>query len=73
MNMQICPDAPHTHDILNFYNHYIFSFVFQTQEFKLVPLLHNDDNAYRNDPKFLDRLVWANSADPDQTAPRGAV
>ena len=22
---------------------------------------------YRNDPKFLDRLVWANSADPDQT------
>ena len=28
---------------------------------------------YRNDPKFPDRLVWANSADPDQTAPRGAV
>ena len=28
---------------------------------------------YRNDPKFLDRQVWANSADPDQTAPRGAV
>ena len=28
---------------------------------------------YRNDPKFSDRLVWANSADPDQTAPRGAV
>ena len=28
---------------------------------------------YRNDPKFLDRLIWANSADPDQTAPRGAV
>ena len=25
--------------------------------------------AYRNDPKFLDRLIWANSADPDQTAP----
>ena len=24
---------------------------------------------YRNDPKFLDRQVWANSADPDQTAP----
>ena len=22
---------------------------------------------YRNDPKFSDRLVWANSADPDQT------
>ena len=26
-----------------------------------------------NDPKFSDRQVWANSADPDQTAPRGAV
>ena len=24
---------------------------------------------YRNDPKFLDRQAWANSADPDQTAP----
>ena len=28
---------------------------------------------YGNVPKFLDRLIWANSADPDQTAPRGAV
>ena len=28
---------------------------------------------YRNDPKFSDGHVWANSADPDQTAPRGAV
>ena len=28
---------------------------------------------YHNDPKFSDRLVWANSADPDQTAPTGAV
>ena len=26
-----------------------------------------------NDPKFSDRQAWANSADPDQTAPRGAV
>ena len=26
-------------------------------------------HAYRNDPKFLDRYVWANSEDPDQTAP----
>ena len=30
-------------------------------------------NKYRNVPKFSDRQVWANSADPDQTAPRGAV
>ena len=28
---------------------------------------------YRNDPKFLDRQVLANSADPDQTAPRGGL
>ena len=28
---------------------------------------------YRNDPKFSDRYAWANSADPDQIAPRGAV
>ena len=26
-----------------------------------------------NDPKFSDRYAWVNSADPDQTAPRGAV
>ena len=24
---------------------------------------------YCNDPKFSDRYTWANSADPDQTAP----
>ena len=29
--------------------------------------------SYRNDPKLSERLFWANSADPDQTAPRGAV
>ena len=34
----------------------------------LIPL-----SRYRNDPKFSDRYAWANSADPDQTAPRGAV
>ena len=28
---------------------------------------------YRNDPKFSDRQVWTNSADPDQTTPREAV
>ena len=28
------------------------------------------DWLYRNDPRFLDRQVWANSVDPDQTAPR---
>ena len=29
--------------------------------------------SYRNGPKFSERYAWANSADPDQTAPRGAV
>ena len=28
---------------------------------------------YPNEPKFSDKYAWANSADPDQTAPRGAV
>ena len=28
---------------------------------------------YHNDPKFSDRYAWANSADPDQTAPRGSL
>ena len=28
---------------------------------------------YRNFPKFSDSQVWANSVNPDQTAPRGAV
>ena len=28
---------------------------------------------YRNDPKFSDRYAWANSADPDQTAPSSLI
>ena len=28
---------------------------------------------YGNGPKFSDRQFWVNSADPDQTAPTGAV
>ena len=28
----------------------------------------NNYNLHCNDPKFSDRQVWANSADPDQTA-----
>ena len=28
---------------------------------------------YRNDPKFFGQIGLGNSADPDQTAPRGAV
>ena len=26
--------------------------------------------AYHNDPKYLDRQLWANNTDPDQTAPQ---
>ena len=33
----------------------------------VVPSLKN--GKYRNVPMFSDRQVWANSADPDQTAP----
>ena len=40
---------------------------------KLKPVCSATDASYRNDPKFSDRQVWANSADPEQTAPRGAV
>ena len=32
-----------------------------------------DDTSNLNNPKFSDRKVWANSVDPDQTAPFGAV
>ena len=31
-------------------------------------LQNKTKSQYRNDPKFLDRYAWANSADPDQTA-----
>ena len=34
----------------------------------------NFETQYRNDPKFLDRSIGlANNADPNQTAPIGAV
>ena len=42
------------------------SFIFQRT-------IGESEGNYRNDPKFSDRYVWAKSADPDQTAPRGAV
>ena len=35
--------------------------------------LPTGEEVYRKDPKILDKYIWANSADPDQTAPRGAV
>ena len=35
----------------------------------LVKNEFTENETYRNDPKFSDRYAWANSADPDQTAP----
>ena len=34
--------------------------------------VRNQCLCYHNDLKFLDRQVWANSADPDQNPPKGA-
>ena len=31
-----------------------------------------ENSIYPKDPKFSDKPVWENSADSDQTAPRGA-
>ena len=36
----------------------------------LISVLPAFYRTYHNDPKYLDRQIWANSADPDQTAPR---
>ena len=41
----------------------------QKYNWSLCNLVANIGSSYRNDPKFSDRKVWANSADPDQTAP----
>ena len=43
---------------------------FSVQTFWALMVYRRD---YHNVPKFLDGQVWANSADPDQTAARGAV
>ena len=46
------------------------SILFAKATFMQTPARHYE---YRNDLNFSDRYAWANSADPDQTAPRGAV
>ena len=33
----------------------------------------DSSSEYRNDPKFSDRYVWANGADPDQPAPLSSL
>ena len=40
-------------------------------EISILDMEFSFELKYRNDPKFSDRYTWANSADPDQTAPRG--
>ena len=42
---------------------YITSFVNNIAAHKII------NHLYRNVPTFSDRQIWANSADPDQTAP----
>ena len=39
--------------------------------FRKFTVLMHYPGSYHNGPKFSDRLVSANSADPDQTAPQG--
>ena len=46
------------------YHHLNLTYYFYT------PFQREIIQKYRNDPKFSDRYAWANSADPDQTAPR---
>ena len=42
-----------------------------TSNEKLQIYCHTLLRLYCNDPKFLDRQIWANSVGPDQTAPEG--
>ena len=64
----------HTIEISHFLFYFYFSFqaatFFACDHFILIL---TENFKYRNFPKFSDRQVWANSANPDQTAPRGAV
>ena len=78
---------PPTYSFLNFFiflsfqfsniNNFIFLFsgTERHTKLKLGPHMYSwlMYHVYRNDPKFSDRYAWANSADPGQTAPRGAV
>ena len=57
--------------IFFFFNFYDISIFVLIRAFKSYRKL--DPFVYRNDPKFSDRYDFANSADPDQTAPIGAV
>ena len=80
-------DAPHPHPPGHFKMHcltrkFIISiFAFRDMDIRPNHTIYinnlnekiKKDGEYRNDPKFLDRYVWANSADPDQTASRRAI
>ena len=56
----------------------VFLFVVNLADTDLNTLTHvfiykSGRSGYGNNHKFSDRQVWANSADPDKTAPRGAI
>ena len=61
-----CSDIMHNHVTAEKRN------IYQVRD-KTIRRHKNFFRWYRNSPKFADRYAWANSADPDQTAPRGAV
>ena len=45
------------------------AFLMSTHNIYLILWRNVENDKYRNDPKFSDRQAWANSVDPDQTAP----
>ena len=49
----------------------VASAIISHEQTQIKPSLLFSKFGYRNDPKFSDRYAWVNSADPDQTAPRG--
>ena len=60
-------DWIYAHQLIN-----LFTFTYTSLIFALLIEFYKNSE-YRNDPKFSDRYAWANSADPDQTAPSGAA
>ena len=63
------PEDTFSHDVAQWREKFnVSKFVSQRKNMEV-----NSDKNYHNVPKFSDRQVWANSADPDQTVPRGLI
>ena len=60
-------------DKLHHYDDSKLALYHNEENFHQQKLKYDISDNYRNVPKFTDRYVWTNSADPDWTAPRGAV